>query len=301
MQWDDSISKFMQHQRAAGRPETTIRLRYFHLRHLAKTVPVEPGDVTTDHLVTYLAELTVTSSTKRAVRTSIRAYFTWATLAGVTDHDPSAELPTISAKPGRARPAPEDAIAEALRTADERVSLMIRLAAWQGLRCREIARVHTRDVNHDRYGWTLTIHGKGDRQRIIPLLDELAREIRAHGDGYVFPGRHDGHLSPQYVSRLISQALPAGVTGHMLRHRFATTSNANAGGDIRVVQELLGHASVATTQIYTATSTKALRRAVRSGRRALVRFRIAEWMTVRPRAFLERMTLSLGIRPVPRA
>lgn len=278
MDWDTTINRFIQHQRAAGRPETTNRLRYFHLRQLAKCLALPPPDTTPDDLVAYLAELDVTSNTKRAIRTSIRAFYTWATNAGITTVDPSAELPTISARPGRPRPASDEAITEALGRAEPRVQLMIRLAAWQGLRCREIARVHTHDVNRDGNGWTLTIHGKGDRERIIPLRDDLAREIRRAPDGYIFPGNDNGHLSPQYVSRLVSLSLPDGVTAHMLRHRFASTAYSSTGHDIRAVQTLLGHASVATTQIYTATSMKSLRRAIRAGRRALLRFRLTTWV-----------------------
>jgi site-specific recombinase XerD len=64
------------------------------------------------------------------------------------------------------------------------------------------------------------------------------------------------------VSKLISGALPDGVTAHMLRHWFATKTYTASGNDIRAVQELLGHASVATTQIYTMVESDVKRRAV---------------------------------------
>lgn len=295
MDWDTTIDRFIQHQRAAGRPETTNRLRYFHLRQLSKSLGLPPPDTTVEDLVAYLAELEVTSNTKRAIRTSIRAFYSWSTNAGITTFDPSAELPTISARPGRPRPASDEAIHYALEHAEPRVRLMIRLGAWQGLRCREIARVHTSDVNRDGAGWTLTIHGKGDRERIIPLRDDLARELRRAPKGYVFPGQHDGHLSPQYVSRLVSKALPPGVTAHMLRHRFASTAYSSTGHDIRAVQTLLGHASVATTQVYTATSMKSLRRAIRNGSRALLRFRFTSLLYDRPRELFERISARFGV------
>lgn len=297
MEWDSTIDRFIQHQRAAGRPETTNRLRFFHLRHLAKHLGQPPPETTTEDLLAYLADLEVTSNTKRAIRTSIRAFFSWATLADVTDHDPSTSLPTISSRPGRPRPASDEAIYAALEHASPRVKLMIRLGAWQGLRCREIARVNTKDVNRDGAGWSLTIHGKGDRERIIPLRDDIARELRRAPGGYVFPGQNDGHLSPQYVSRLVSKALPSGVTAHMLRHRFASTAYSSTGHDIRAVQTLLGHASVATTQVYTATSMKSLRKAIRTGRRALLRFRFTAWMHDGPRELLEW----ISARVAPRA
>ena len=65
----------------------------------------------------------------------------------------------------------------------------------------------------------------------------------------------------QYLGKVIQSALPSGVTTHMLRHRFATVIY-RAGADIRTVQELLGHASVATTQIYTQPRREAARRAI---------------------------------------
>jgi site-specific recombinase XerD len=77
----------------------------------------------------------------------------------------------------------------------------------------------------------------------------------------VFPGQVNGHLTSGYVSKLVSDALPPGWTAHTLRHRFASVAY-SADRDIRAVQELLGHASVATTQIYTAIPKDALRRAV---------------------------------------
>ena len=97
--------------------------------------------------------------------------------------------------------------------------------------------------------------------RVIPITNALAHEILA-ADGFLFPGQIDGHLSAAYVSKLISRALPEGWTAHTLRHRFASRAYVGAGKDIRAVQELLGHASVATTQIYTAVEDDVMRQAV---------------------------------------
>lgn len=136
---------------------------------------------------------------------------------------------------------------------------MLQLAASAGLRCREIALVHSDDLVRDLAGWSLIVHGKGDRTRHVPLTEDLALELRTY-EGWVFPGQIDGHLSAAYVSKLLSRVLP-GATAHQLRHRFATRAYQLGGRDIRAVQELLGHASVATTQIYTGVDQDSLRRA----------------------------------------
>lgn len=144
---------------------------------------------------------------------------------------------------------------------DRRVATMVRLGAQAGLRCCEICRVHRRDVTETAAGYRLRVLGKGRKVRVIPITKALAFEILA-ADGWLFPGQVDGHLSAAYVSKLVSRALPEGWTAHTLRHRFASRAYIGADKDIRAVQELLGHASVATTQIYTAVEDDVMRRAV---------------------------------------
>ncbi|MDO5633275.1 MAG: tyrosine-type recombinase/integrase, partial [Micrococcus sp.] len=109
--------------------------------------------------------------------------------------------------------------------------------------------------------WTVTVIGKGGKRRDVPLSARLALALRGRGAGWLFPGRIDGHLSAAYVSKRLSAALGDAGTGHQLRHRFASAAY-RAERDLRAVQVLLGHASVATTQLYTAVPDRALRRAV---------------------------------------
>lgn len=139
---------------------------------------------------------------------------------------------------------------------------MGKLASIEGMRAIEISRVHTDDVFEDLVGYSLRVHGKGNKTRIIPLATALALELLDRPRGYVFPGRIDGHLSAPYVSKLLSWNLPPGVTGHMLRHRAAGHYYAGTGYDLRATQELLGHASVATTQIYTPARNDQMRRGI---------------------------------------
>jgi integrase/recombinase XerC len=112
----------------------------------------------------------------------------------------------------------------------------------------------------------LTIAGKGGRQRMVPLLPQVLEALRAYRDTCpffaaladrepLFVGARGGPLRPEIVQRRVRQlrtqlALPEDLTPHALRHSFATHL-LGAGGDLRTIQELLGHASLSTTQRYT--------------------------------------------------
>lgn len=137
---------------------------------------------------------------------------------------------------------------------------MLRLAAEAGLRRAEVAGIKTSDVYHDLVGYSILVHGKGDKDRLVPVSDSLAREIQCYAetDGYVFPGRYRGHITPGAVGRMVSALLPPGVTMHALRHRYATRVYA-ASHDILATQQLLGHSSPAITQRYVAVDNERLR------------------------------------------
>lgn len=259
-EWDDALPAYMLWLAASKQPPTTQKLRSYHLRRFAVETGLQPSTVAEPHLLEWLGRDGWSRSTARSYRTTFRSFFRWAHKTGRVTTDPAAELPPISVAPGIPRPAAEEAVHHGITTSDERTRLMVRLAAEVGLRCREIALVSRGDVARDADGYHLRVHGKGDKERIVPISDALAHRLLEHPAGYIFPGRADGHLSAAYVSKLVSRALPAGVTAHPLRHRFASVAYVGSGGDIRAVQELLGHASVATTQIYTKVPDGAKRR-----------------------------------------
>lgn len=99
---------------------------------------------------------------------------------------------------------------------------------------------------------------------LTPLYAKFGKQLLAHPPGPIFPGRVNGMISPAYVSKLLSAVLPEGVTGHKLRHRFATRAYRNSNHNLRAVQQLLGHASIATTQVYTEVDSDELRQAALS-------------------------------------
>jgi len=259
--WLPVLLVYVAWLRAANRPESSIYLNTYHLRRLGVVTGRAPFDVTTDDLIGHIGRPGWSASTRRSVRTSVRGFYAWGQLTGQTVGNVAAMLPTVSVGIGQPRPAAESDVQVGLSNIDRRTRLMVRLGATVGMRCCEIAVVHTDDLVRDLLGVSLIVHGKGSKDRVVPLPDDVARAIEQSGPGYIFPGRIDGHLSAGYVSKLISWALPTGTTGHQLRHRFASQAYL-VERDIRAVQQLLGHASVATTQIYTAVPGGAMRRAM---------------------------------------
>jgi integrase len=259
--WCQAIDEYLEHATAAGAPQTTRYTREQHLQHLARRVEAEPWALTGAELVTYAAAQTWAAETRRGRRSTFLSFYRWAIATGRTDTNPALSLPRVKAAMGKARPTPELVYREAVAAGDVRARLILRLAAEVGLRRSEIARIHSRDLMQDLVGWSLVVHGKGDRERIVPLPDGLARVLRALPSGFAFPGDDGGHLSPRWVGKIATRLLPGDFTLHTLRHRFATLAY-QVDRDVFVVQELLGHSSPATTRRYVQTQHEHLRRTV---------------------------------------
>ncbi|MFG1401496.1 tyrosine recombinase XerC [Xanthobacter sediminis] len=123
----------------------------------------------------------------------------------------------------------------------------------------------------------ITVTGKGNKTRMVPLIAPVGAAIAEYKrlcphvlthEGPLFRGARGGPLSPRIVQYAVAAmrgalGLPESATPHALRHSFATHLLAR-GGDLRAIQELLGHASLATTQIYTEVDTAALMAAYRA-------------------------------------
>lgn len=224
-----------------------------------------PWAVTGDELTGWVSAQDWARETRRSVYGSLRGFWDWGVGSGRCEVSPAAVLPAVAAGPARPRPTPERSYRAALAAADARERLILRLAAECGLRRAEIAQIHARDLLEDLGGWSLVVHGKGGRDREVPMAEGLATIVRAQlmaTGGWLLPGGDHGHLSPRYVGILASRLLPDGWTLHTLRHRCASVAYA-VDRDLLGVQALLGHASVATTQRYVKVPDDAVRRAVR--------------------------------------
>ncbi len=138
-----------------------------------------------------------------------------------------------------------------------------------GLRISEALGLKRRDIEGKRD--VITVTGKGNKTRMVPLLPQVANLVAAYvaicpydlpPDGPLFVGARGGPLSPRIVQLAVARlrgalGLPETATPHALRHSFATHLLAR-GGDLRAIQELLGHASLSTTQVYTEVDAERL-------------------------------------------
>lgn len=268
--WASEIEGWQTAMTAMRLSTETIALRTYHLRRLARVMGGRPPwSLSTADLVDWSGSHAWARETARAVRSSLRRFWAWGVEAGRTVDDIAQALPSIRPAQPRPRPADPAAVRAALDGADPRLRLMLRLAGDLGMRRAEVARVlPADDLVRGVDGWSLLVHGKGSRKRMLPVPDDLAASLAAAGAGYLFVAPHGGHLSPHWVGTLVSRALPAGTTMHQLRHLCATELH-DRTHDIRLVQTVLGHASLATTERYVAVDDSRVRAALVA--------RAAEW------------------------
>lgn len=272
-EWNSAIDGYLAWLRAMGEDggvaASTIETRRHQLQRTARVVGGDPWALSDDDLLAYwrTARGGWSGNTKRGHRAALRGFYAWAVQEGHVTRSPALVIPKVKPSPPNPSPTPEDVYRSALVASRPRERIMLVLAADHGLRRCEVAVVHSRDLIPDLDGWSLVVHGKGTKERIVPLTAEAATMLQSLPEGYAFPGRINGHLSPRRVGELIADLLPGRDTMHKLRHRAATRwreAQSEVGGpqDLRDVQELLGHATLATTIIYTKANTARMRRLV---------------------------------------
>jgi integrase/recombinase XerC len=158
-----------------------------------------------------------------------------------------------------------------------RDAAVLALLYGSGLRISEALGLKRKDVPAPAAGDTITVTGKGSKQRMVPVLPQVLTLIADYAalcpyplalDRPLFVGARGGPLSPRIIQIAMERLrgalnLPDTATPHALRHSFATHLLAR-GGDLRAIQELLGHASLSTTQIYTEVDSERLLEAYRS-------------------------------------
>lgn len=224
-----------------------------------------PCECTGKMLVEYSSAHNWSCETRRSVHATLKSFFRWYHGAGYIDKDISIDLPKVKPATPRPRPASDSAVKAGIESGGYREYFILSLAAYVGLRREEIVKVHSIDINEDILGHSLRVHGKGNKERVVPLPDLLARQIIAEcrrNEGYLLPGNIEGHMSARYAGKLATRCLPDGITLHMLRHRFGTVAY-NRSRDIVAVQDILGHTNPATTRRYIAIENSRLREVIK--------------------------------------
>jgi integrase/recombinase XerC len=222
----------------------------------------------------HLARLRASGVQQRSLArivSGLRRFFRWARISGHIEAEPEIRLTERVRRRRLPRAVPERRLEESIGRAGEgptstRDVALLELLWGSGLRVSEARSLSLADL--DPYARSVRVDGKGGKERIVPLtgtsLQALEATFRERGvkagpgpDGHlpVFVNRSGARLSVRTLRRIVNRHLPAtgergGSSPHALRHSFATHL-LDHGADLRAVQELLGHAQLSTTAIYT--------------------------------------------------
>ncbi|WP_374599900.1 site-specific tyrosine recombinase XerD [Brevundimonas sp.] len=233
-----------------------------------------------------LAARGLSSATQARRRSAVRQFYRFALGEGWRADDPSRRLDAPKQRRSLPKVLSREEIERLLGVvaardghAGLRLIALLELAYASGLRVSELLALRVEAVRRDP-AW-LIVRGKGGRERLAPLngsareavkawlvARDAARPPEAPNSAWLFPSSSaKGHLTPRRFAQLLDQAAieanidPARVSPHVLRHAFATHL-LEGGADLRVVQTLLGHADIGTTQIYTHVATDRLTQVV---------------------------------------
>lgn len=238
----------------------------------------DPRAVSRDDIRRHLGSLQRSGLDKRSAArklSAIKSFYRYCAREGLVPASPAQgirapranrKLPAFLSEPqaaGAMKPLPGE-------RAEGRNSALLELLYGSGLRASELAGLKAGDV--DPASGVVRVTGKGGKQRIVPLTRESLKRLKPllaglPNDGRVFSGARGGPLDRRQLQRIVKQRIrSAGYGGkaspHVLRHTFATHM-LDRGADLKAVKELLGHASLSTTQIYTHVSVERLKKVYR--------------------------------------
>jgi integrase len=261
----DLIDGHLAALRAEGLATTTVRGRELVLRALDRQLPRGVDEASTRELQTWLGRAGLSTKTRETYWCHIVGFYRWASTGNDAemDWDPSASLRRPRPKRGLPRVASDAQLRRCLAEIDDpRVHRCIILAAGAGMRAGEIAQAKRDDLTEEE---GVRIIGKGDRARVVPLLDDVWEEVRDSPPGPLI--LHEGQpVTAHWVTRTCAAAFDRigepRLSIHWFRGAFATRLR-RRGVDTATIAKLLGHSSVATTQVYLAFEDADLTAAVR--------------------------------------
>jgi site-specific recombinase XerD len=254
----EALRKFGEYQRRKNLSAGTISQRRMRIRALGKWLGGDVLDASTEDLEKWLDSCGrggdgLAPQTRYVYVAALSAFYGWCCKHRYVKKDPTEDLIRPKLPKRQPRPWDEERIAYALTQANPRMRAFLLLAHLAGARCKEMSELRVEDI-HVKRG-VLMLHGKGEKDRIVPLHPVLYEALVQHGlprAGYVFRKRDGKPLLPGTISRYVGNflhSLDNPDTAHMGRHAFGTNFY-EISGDILMTAGVMGHESVVTTQIY---------------------------------------------------
>ena len=258
--YSEVIQAHRRDQHRRGLLADTIDCRARIVRHLEDWLAgTDVLAATTEDVESFLDSRRIGHKARYAYVSNLHVFYAWAVHTGRAESDPTADIIRPKLRPGLPRPISDADLAQALSMAGAEVAVMLALAAYEGMRCAEIARAVREDVHDDRTPPVIVVpQGKGDRPRVIPLHPEVTAalmRLQAPKAGPLLRGDTGRALAAWKVSAVgngFLHGIGIGATMHQLRHWFGTSLYRTSGRDLLMVQDLMGHASMTTTTIYAA-------------------------------------------------
>ena len=254
----DTITKYLEHCETRSFRPTSLQQTRNVLLLIQRDLDLLTADSAA--VMALMASWRVAPETRGFRLSTLSGFMRWAVTTGLRHDDPTELIPRPKVRRYLPRPISTPDLLKGLQLADPRMRALLACGALAGLRCMEMAGLHGDDVRDDLPEPTIYVaDGKGGRQRSVPapqmLLDCLAAYRLPKGHRPIFlQALHDAPMSASDMSGTISRyftSIGVRATAHQLRHWYATNIYA-ASRDLRLVQELLGHAHPQTTAIYTA-------------------------------------------------
>jgi len=243
-----------------GLRPATIDLR----RKVLRSVESQLGDLlTADHaalMTWYAKQARRATRTRNTYGTVVQAFYKWALDRELVARNPAKSLPVPKMTRGRPRPIPMADLLTAFENADERIATWLTLGAYAGLRAGEMTRLRREEIYDRATPPTIEVrNGKGGKDRSVIVGRVIVDLARTYRRGYL----HE--VTPRRLSVVMSEFfrdLGMPWTAHNLRHFYGTYLYQLSGGDIRFVQEQLGHSSPTVTSVYAQYANENAMRAV---------------------------------------